>query len=139
MSDHGAKRMEGGLALNEWFVDQGYLVLEDKPTGVVPLEKVRVSWNKTRACGAAADITDASFLNVQGREPNGVHSAGRNTNACGTNLIEKLSALRDDRGRPMATQRLQAAQIYRAVKNVPPDLIVLFLTTCAGARSARSA
>ncbi|CAG0942944.1 partial sulfate adenylyltransferase, partial [Anaerolineae bacterium] len=48
MSDHGAKKMDGGIAINEWLINQGYLVLEEKPQSVVPLEKVRVNWNKTR-------------------------------------------------------------------------------------------
>ena len=62
---------DGGIAINEWLVNQGYLVLQDKPQGVVPLEKVQVDWPKTRAWGSGGYYSRI-FLNVQGREPNGV-------------------------------------------------------------------
>ncbi|MGE5139327.1 MAG: sulfate adenylyltransferase, partial [Rudaea sp.] len=71
MSDHGAKRMQGGICINEWLVNEGYLALDGKPEGVVPLQKAGVNWNKTRAWGEGGYYSRI-FLNVQGREPNGV-------------------------------------------------------------------
>ena len=31
VSDHGAKRMDGGICVNEWLRREGYLVLKDEP------------------------------------------------------------------------------------------------------------
>jgi ATP sulfurylase len=124
MSDHGAKKMDGGITINEWLINEGYLVLDDKPQGVVPLEKVKVNWDKTRAWGSGG-YYGRLFLNVQGREPNGVippHEYERVRDE----LIAKLSAIPDEKGRPIATRVLKPQQIYRATKNIPPDLIVIF-------------
>lgn len=34
--------MDGGIGFNEWLVQEGYLVLKDKPEGVVLLEKCEI-------------------------------------------------------------------------------------------------
>ena len=123
-SDHGAKKMDGGIAINEWLINAGYLVLEEKPQGVVPLEEVRVNWSKTRAWGSGGYYSRV-FLNVQGREPNGVIPAS-DYEKVRDELIAKISAIPDDKGKPIATRVYKPQQIYRATKNIPPDLIVIF-------------
>ncbi len=124
MSDHGAKCMRGGIALNEWLVNEGYLVLEDKPNALVPFEKVQVNWGRTRVWGSGG-YYGRIFLNVQGREPNGVIPQSEYERVR-DELIDKLSAICDDRGRPMATRVYKPEQVYHAAKNIPPDLIVIF-------------
>ncbi|MEW5717268.1 MAG: alkaline phosphatase family protein [Chloroflexota bacterium] len=123
-SDHGAKKMDGGIAINEWLISEGYLVLEEKPQGIVPLEKVRVNWNKTRAWGSGGYYSRV-FLNVQGREPNGVIPPA-DYEKVRDELIAKICAIPDDKGKPIATRVHKPQQIYRATKNIPPDLIVIF-------------
>jgi len=124
MSDHGAKKMDGGITINEWLSNEGYLILEDKPQGVVPLEKVKVNWQKTRAWGSGG-YYGRVFLNVEGREPNGVIPPNEYEKTR-DELIAKISAIPDDKGKPIATRVLKPQQIYRATKNVAPDLIVIF-------------
>src|SRR5581483_721372 len=41
-------------------------------------------------------------------------------------MTARFEALRDDRGEPMGSLVFQPGQLYRSVKNVPPDLIVHF-------------
>jgi len=124
LSDHGAKKMDGGITINEWLINEGYLILEEKPNGVVPLEKVKVNWAKTRAWGSGG-YYGRLFLNVQGREPNGVIPPSEYEKAR-DELIAKVSAIPDDKGKPMATRVYKPQQIYRATKNIAPDLIVIF-------------
>ncbi|MCI0474949.1 MAG: sulfate adenylyltransferase, partial [Anaerolineales bacterium] len=124
LSDHGAKKMDGGIAINEWLMNAGYLVLEEKPQGIIPLEKARVNWNKTRAWGSGGYYSRV-FLNVQGREPNGVIPANEYERVR-DELIAQISAIPDDKGKPIATCVHKPQQIYRATKNIPPDLIVIF-------------
>src|ERR671935_18864 len=50
-SDHGAKKMEGGICLNEWLIERGYLVLKQRPTSVTPFSKLDVDWARTVAWG----------------------------------------------------------------------------------------
>ncbi len=124
MSDHGAKKMDGGITINEWLINEGYLVLEEKPQGVVPLEKVKVNWAKTRAWGSGG-YYGRLFLNVQGREPQGTIPPNEYEKVR-DELIAKISAIPDDKGKPIPTRVLKPQQIYRATKNIPPDLIIIF-------------
>lgn len=124
LSDHGAQKMEGGIAINEWLVNEGYLVLEEKPQGSVPFEKVRVDWSRTRAWGSGGYYSRI-FLNVQGREPNGVIPPDEYERVR-DELSARITAIPDDQGKPLATRVYKPQAIYRATKNVPPDLIVLF-------------
>lgn len=124
MSDHGAKKMDGGIAINEWLTNEGYLVLDEKPSGVIPLTKARINWNKTRAWGEGGYYSRV-FLNVQGREPNGVIPRDQYERVR-DDLIAKISAICDHNGKPLATRVLKPEKIYRATKNIPPDLIVIW-------------
>lgn len=123
-SDHGAKKMDGGLCINQWFVNEGYLVLEDKPQGIVPLQKVKVDWSRTRAWGEGGYYSRV-FMNVQGREPQGVVPQAQ-YEAVRDELIAGLAGICDHNGKPLATRVLKPQQIYRATRNVPPDLIVIW-------------
>ncbi|MFQ5343184.1 MAG: sulfate adenylyltransferase [Anaerolineae bacterium] len=126
ISDHGAKSMDGGICFNEWLIQEGYLVLKDKPTeGIVPLEKCEVDWARTKAWGAGG-YYGRLFLNVQGREPQGVIPA-RDYERTRDELTEKLIALQDHQGRVIpGTRVLKPQEVYREVNNIPPDLIVYF-------------
>jgi len=44
VSDHGAKRMDGGICVNEWLMANGYLTLKEDPESAVPLSKVKIDW-----------------------------------------------------------------------------------------------
>ena len=65
VSDHGAKPMVGGICFNEWLKQEGYLVLEHQPAGIVPLEKCEVDWSRTQAWGSGGYYARL-FLNVKG-------------------------------------------------------------------------
>ncbi len=51
VSDHGAKAMVGGVCVNEWLMQKGYLYLKEKPAGVIPFGKAKVDWRKNRGLG----------------------------------------------------------------------------------------
>src|SRR5204862_3051178 len=75
VSDHGAKRMDGGLCFNQWLVREGYLTLMERPSKPTPIGKVAIDWGKTRAWGDGG-YYGRLFLNVKGREPSGtIHPA----------------------------------------------------------------
>lgn len=124
LSDHGAKKMDGGIGFNEWLIQEGYLVLKDKPEGVVPLEKCEIDWSRTRAWGGGG-YYGRLFLNVKGREPQGVIEPASYERVRDA-LVEKLEALTDPQGRPIGTRVYKPQAIYRECRGVPPDLIVYF-------------
>lgn len=122
VSDHGAKRMDGGVCINEWLIDQGLLALKAKPPGKVPLEECDVDWGRTTAW-ASGGYYSRVFLNVAGREPSGTV---RNYDAALANLKDRIEAIPDHRGAPMATRAYIPRETYTEVRGMAPDLIVLF-------------
>ncbi|HEY6043060.1 MAG TPA: alkaline phosphatase family protein [Anaerolineae bacterium] len=124
MSDHGAKKMDGGICVNEWLVNEGYLALDEKPATVIPLSKARVNWGKTRVWGEGGYYSRI-FMNVQGREPQGLVPQNQYERVR-DELIEKISAIRDHNNKPLATRVFKPQSVYRVANNIPPDLIVIW-------------
>lgn len=124
ISDHGAKPMLGGLCLNEWLIQEGYLVLKEYPATPVSLERCEVDWARTRAWGAGG-YYGRLFLNVEGREPEGCIPAS-DYEQVRDELIAKLEALPDHTGQPFGTRVFKPESLYQEVKGIAPDLIIYF-------------
>jgi predicted AlkP superfamily phosphohydrolase/phosphomutase len=124
VSDHGAQKMEGGICVNEWLMQNNYLKLLEPPVGVTPLARARVNWAKTIAWGEGGYYARI-FLNVKGREPQGLIDPDQyqSTRAA---LIERLEALGDEHGRPIGTKVYRAEELYPETRGVAPDLIAYF-------------
>jgi predicted AlkP superfamily phosphohydrolase/phosphomutase len=124
VSDHGAKKMDGAICVNEWLMEKGYLHLKtpvDGPTRVVP---DMIDWGKTRVWGEGG-YYGRIFLNVRGREPQGVVPEGE-YETFRDRVKEELESLGDESGRPIGTRVFKPEAIYRSVSGIPPDLIVYF-------------
>jgi len=124
VSDHGARRLEGGFVVNEWLVREGLLVLDELPARVTPLSKLKVNWTKTKVWSEGGYYARV-FLNVEGREPQGVIPPAE-YQSFRDELKAKFEALEDDKGRPLGTLVFKPEEIYKSVRNVAPDLIVHF-------------
>lgn len=127
VSDHGAKRMDGGICLNEWLIREGYLVLAEPPdtsNGPVRFESLKVDWSKTRVWGEGG-YYGRLFLNVRGREPEGI-VAPDDCPALLSELGAKLEALGDEHGNPIGTRCFLPRDLYREVNGIPPDMLIYF-------------
>lgn len=124
VSDHGAKRIEGGICINEWLRREGYLVLKEEPAGPVPLKPDLVDWARTTAWGEGGYYCRL-FLNVEGREPEGLIPAA-DYERVREELKGKLEALGDDQGRPIGTIAHRPEDLYAERLGVVPDLLVYF-------------
>jgi predicted AlkP superfamily phosphohydrolase/phosphomutase len=124
ISDHGAKRLEGGICVNDWLRREGYLVLKSDPAPGTPPAKCDIDWSRTRAWGEGGYYARI-FLNVLGREPEGCVSPGDYELLC-AELSRGLKEIPDDRGRPLNTEAWMPRDLYREVRGIPPDLIVIF-------------
>jgi predicted AlkP superfamily phosphohydrolase/phosphomutase len=124
VSDHGAKRMDGGIRLNEWLRRERYLHTAAEPAGTERLADVGVDWARTSAWGEGG-YYGRVFLNVRGREPDGVVDPA-DYERFRDELADRLAAIPDDRGAPLATRVYRPEDLYEEVNGVPPDLIVLF-------------
>ena len=124
MSDHGARPMMGGLCFNDWLIQEGYLVLDERPSAITPIAKAPVDWKRTVAWGDGG-YYGRCFLNIKGREPNGVVEPSRYEEVR-DELVAKLEALPGPDGRPMGTQVFKPQAVYPEIRGVAPDLIVYF-------------
>ncbi len=71
ISDHGAKPILGGICINDWLIENGYLVLKEQPSQPTSLAAEHVDWSRTRAWGEGGYYARIS-MNVAGREPEGI-------------------------------------------------------------------
>jgi predicted AlkP superfamily phosphohydrolase/phosphomutase len=124
VSDHGAKRMDGGFCINEWLMREGYLKLKEPVTEPTPLKPHMIDWKQTQAWGDGG-YYGRLCLNVKGREPQGVIPP-KQFEAVRNRLIRKLKALTDDKGEPLNTEVFKPSKRYVTIRNIAPDLIVYF-------------
>jgi ATP sulfurylase len=124
VSDHGARHMEGGICINEWLKQEGYLTIKDEPSGIVPLEKVEIDWDRTKAWGAGG-YYGRLFMNVRGREPRGVIPS-QDYEQVRDEIVQKLSQITDERGANIGTVTYKPQDVYAECRNVAPDLLVYF-------------
>lgn len=124
VSDHGAKRMDGGICINDWLIREGYLKLNTDIEGVIPFSNEYVSWDDTIAWGSGG-YYGRLFLNVKGREPRGVIEP-RDYERVRTEIVEKLESLPDHTGKDIGTRAFRPEDIYPVAKGVSPDLIIYF-------------
>ena len=122
LSDHGFTSFRRGVNLNAWLLANGYLAL--KPGRDGSTEWLRdVDWSRTRAYSFGLT---GIFLNIAGREAEGIVQPGAEAKALRKELIAKLSGLRDEeRGEVGINQVYDAHEVYDGPYLVnAPDLIV---------------
>ncbi len=124
VSDHGAQRLDGGFAVNEWLIKEGLLVLNEFPKEPTPFAKLKVNWAKTKVWSEGGYYARV-FFNVKDREPRGIIPASQ-YESFRDEMKQRLGALTDDKGRPLNSLVFKPQEIYRNVRNVAPDLIVHF-------------
>ena len=121
ISDHGFKTFRYGLDLNRWLEENGYLKLEENGRGKKYL--AGVDWSQTRAFAIGlAGI----YLNVKGRESQGIVEPGEEAARLRKELGEKLEGLVDPGTQQVAINHVyESLAVYRGpYKGEAPDLIV---------------
>ena len=125
VSDHGARKMEGGFCVNEWLIQQGYLRLHEYPSTPRPFEELSVDWDRTLAWGEGG-YHGRLFLNVRGREPRGAIPAG-DVERVRQELVDRIAAITDPDGRNIGSHAHRPEELYpNGVTGSPPDLTVYF-------------
>ena len=124
VSDHGVKRMDGGICVNEWLRREGYLTLMEEPAAPTRLTPELIDWSRTRAWGEGGYYSRV-FLNVEGREPQGVVPQA-DYEAVRGELKQRLEALGDENGSPIGTVAHRPEELYPERRGIAPDLLVYF-------------
>jgi predicted AlkP superfamily phosphohydrolase/phosphomutase len=122
VSDHGAKSMVGAICINEWLQREGYLAMKEVPKQRERFKIGMVDWSRTKAWGEGGYYSRI-FMNVEGREPNGIISRARYQEER-DELKARLEAITDENGQCINTKVFRPEEVYRKVNNIPPDLIV---------------
>lgn len=124
VSDHGAKRMDGGICINEWLMQKGYLTLKEPVNGPTPISKAKIDWSRTIAWGEGGYYSRI-FMNVKGREPQGIVEPSQ-YEEIRSKLKRELEEMLDDQGNRLGNEIHRPQDIYRKVRGVAPDLIAIF-------------
>jgi len=109
ISDHGFSSFRRGVNLNQWLLGEGYLKLKPGADGTA--EWLRdVDWSGTRAY--ALGLT-GMFLNLKGREAEGIVEPGEPAAALKAEIARKLRGLRDEEKKAVGVnEAFDTAEIY---------------------------
>lgn len=118
-SDHGMVKQEGKININNWLMQEGYLVLKDG----VPSKKTRfstalVDMKKSVAYGSGAYHARV-FINKE--------VAGKDYDVIRSDIIRKLKMIPSDTGKPLNTFVYKKEDIYQVTTSPEcPDLTIYF-------------
>lgn len=126
LSDHGFKSFQRGVNLNTWLLENGYLFLKNDQRKGGPYLK-DVDWSRTRAY--TFGLTGI-YLNLEGREAQGIVARGAEATELKKELSEKLSGLRDDERDCIAIHRAYPKEkIYKGpYLDMAPDVVIGYNT-----------
>ncbi len=117
MSDHGFANFGRQFNLNTWLRNWGYL----GPRECTSIMK-DVDWSQTVAYGLGIN---GLYLNLKGRERDGLVEPGDQREALLTELVERLQAVVDENGQSVIRGVYRSDQIYQGnATAMAPDLII---------------
>jgi predicted AlkP superfamily phosphohydrolase/phosphomutase len=123
MSDHGFSPYYYKFNLNTWLYENGYIALLDPSnTGGEPLFR-NVFWRRTRAFGLGIN---GLYINVRGRDAEGIVDPGESYDTLVKEIAEKLLAYRDpNTGLPVVRSVHTRDQTYHGdYMGLAPDIVV---------------
>ncbi|MFC1705558.1 alkaline phosphatase family protein [Planctomycetota bacterium] len=132
MSDHGFGPLKGDVYLNQFLLDRGFLQLRRRARPPTPQRSLDpsqgadvVDWGKTKAY--AIGLFGNIFVNVRGREPEGIVAAGRRYERLRDSLVAELLAwTHPEDGTPVVTRVFRGEELYCGpFVSQGPDLVVI--------------
>lgn len=127
-SDHGFSTFRRAVHLNTWFVENGYMKLtktitaDDKDGGGL---FQYVDWKNTKAYALGFG---GIYLNLKGRERNGIVEKGEGADLVAEGIIKGLSELKDPADGQSIVKKVYSSKDIYSGPNIgnAPDLIVGF-------------
>jgi hypothetical protein len=122
ISDHGFTTFRRGVNLNQWLLREGYLALKPGADGRAQWLG-DVDWSRTRAY--ALGLT-GMFLNLRGREGQGIVAPGVGAAALKREIADKLRGLRDEEKSAIGiNEAFDTAALYEGpyLENAPDFVI----------------
>jgi len=123
LSDHGFAPYNRSFNLNTWLLQNGYVVMKNDSTQDSAEPLANVDWSKTRAYGLGLN---GLYVNLRGRERQGIVAPGAEEDALIREISDKLLAERDPKTNlPIITRMDRASVVYQGpYANSGPDLLV---------------
>ena len=124
MSDHGMTSFRRAVNINTWLKENGYLFLNNNASEGGEL-LADVDWSRTKAYAIGFG---ALYLNLAGREGEGIVQPGQEAEALKTELIEKLAVIKDGpTGDQVIHKTYRRDEIFRGrYADETPDLYIGF-------------
>ena len=123
VSDHGAKRMDGGICVNEWLRRGGLPRLERRA------RRADIAQAGDGRLGSNDRLGEGGYLpTVPQRSRSRATGCGgaENYERVRGELKQELEALGDDEGRPIGTVAHLPEELYPQRNGIAPDLLVYF-------------
>ena len=124
LSDHGFANFGRQFDLNIWLRENGYIQPADCNI-LFPMggsTEVGPDWSATRAYGLGIN---GLYLNLAGREREGIVNSGQEREDLLNELTSKLPAVRDSNGQPVIRGAHRSDKVYGgAHRAMAPDLII---------------
>jgi predicted AlkP superfamily phosphohydrolase/phosphomutase len=123
LSDHGFAPYNRSFNLNTWLLNNGYVTLKSEPNPDQSLAFANVDWSRTRAYGLGLN---GLYLNLRGREREGIVEPGAQADALLKELKDKLLGVRDPENALAPITRIdRASDVYQGPYALTgPDLLV---------------
>jgi predicted AlkP superfamily phosphohydrolase/phosphomutase len=122
MSDHGFTSWRRTFHLNRWLEENGYLAVRSQTDRAAPLFG-NIDWTRTRAYGLGLN---GLYLNVRGREAQGIVEPGARAALADEIAAKLLQAIDPKTGQPAIAKMFRSDQAFHQVLRpaIAPDLIV---------------
>jgi predicted AlkP superfamily phosphohydrolase/phosphomutase len=117
MSDHGFANFGRQFNVNSWLRDFGYLNPRECNSILTDAD-----WSRTRAYGLGIN---GLYLNLKGRERDGIVEPGEEQEKLTRQLIARLQSVKDFNGQQVIRKVYRSSEIYSgAATALAPDLII---------------
>ncbi len=126
MSDHGFSTFDRAVNLNTWLMKEGFLTLDDPKNTSDEEVFPHVDWSRTQAYAVGLN---GLYLNLQGREREGIVAPGEEADALLKKIAEKLKNAKDPQtGKPMVGGvTLTRSEFHGDMVGHGPDMIVGYM------------
>jgi len=123
LSDHGFAPYYRSFNLNTWLLNNGYIKLKADASADSNEPFANVDWSHTRAYGLGLN---GLYLNLRGRETNGVVEPGSAADALMAEIRTRLLAVKDPKANlPVVTRIDLASEVYQGpYAHSGPDMLV---------------
>jgi predicted AlkP superfamily phosphohydrolase/phosphomutase len=123
LSDHGFAPYNRSFNLNTWLLNNGYIKLKGGANADSEVPLANIDWSQTRAYGIGLN---GLYINLRGRENNGIVESGPAADALIAEIRSKLLAVKDAKTNlPVITRVDLASQAYQGpYAHSGPDMLV---------------